>query len=415
MNVRSVQPLRIPAASTKPALRFGSIPEPYVPRTAENARARLLAEIQEQPAVLARMLEEFPANFDRVRVQTIVPSKIVGIAEGSSLNALRIAQPKLEEWTDWDFSFKETDAVPKSANGRFRYFLAVSQSGNTGAVLKAVEELEEARKLPKENFPMLAFTNNPDSTMGKRYGNCFDLGAGEERSIAATKSMTASLMATLLWGLYTGQKKDKNRTQVFQNELGALKTVPSDLKRMLESKKVQRNLQGFAERLRQYRQQTNQMVLLSQGPMADILPEAGLKLTETSRKFVHTNNMESFKHGPRVMLGSQPFTIYVVPPNLSKGQADKFFADVRSHFYMGDSMVFSPNQVSFIRFQNSPEIPQSLKEDLKMTPGDAYRVMTLPPVNSMFSAQFCGLAAFQLLSAELSNYPNDTALQKVVT
>ena len=70
--------------------------------------------------------------------------------------------------------------------------MAISQSGRSPDVVAVVEEARAAGR------PTLAVTNDPGSPLALAAEQVLDLGAGPERSVAATKTYTASLLAVAL-------------------------------------------------------------------------------------------------------------------------------------------------------------------------------------------------------------------------
>lgn len=388
---------------------------------------RLLSEIMEQPACLNRLIHDFPQNFEGITFPGFFTQKLIGIAEGSSYNALKIAAPFIEEFSGLNnFTFD-----PESLENKFEiartvnhpmkrlfeksFFLTVSQSGRTASLLKILDGLQDILGFLDRHAPMVAFTNNPEGTLGSRYGNHFGLQAGEEQSIAATKSMTASIMALLLFGLRLGQKRAWLKRADYQQILATLSDIPHGAERLLQDSSLHQRIQAFARILCD----TNQFVLLSKGPLSLILPEIGLKLTETSSNIVWTDNTESFKHGRKVILhgvkGIRPNCLYLIPPDLSETAAEQLFQDIHSHFYTEGERVFSREGIFFTVFENSPPIPPFLKQALDIRESE---VLTLPASRGIESL-FIGIIAFQLLSYYLAlakgEDPNNPALQKAVT
>jgi glucosamine--fructose-6-phosphate aminotransferase (isomerizing) len=389
--------------------------------------SRLLTEIQEQPLCMDRILSEFPANFGGITFPGLFIQKLIGIGEGSSFNALKIAAPYIEELSGLNnFTFD-----PESLENKFdiaqsvrhpikrllqkTYFLTVSQSGETGSILNIINLIQGEFGFSDKHAPLLTFTNNPEGTLSKQYGNHFALQTGSEQSIAATKSMTASILALLLFGLRLGQKRSwlpLNRYQDFFNQLSSL---PQLLAEFLQNPETHERLKEFCQPLAA----SNQFVLLSKGVLSSALPELGLKLTETSSNIVWTDNTESFKHGRKVILkgikGMSPNCIYIVPPALSEQAAARFFQDIHAHFYSGAEKAFSSENVFFIAFQNSPPVPKELREALNIGPDD---ILTLPRAEGIRSLFLC-IVAFQLLSYYLAlakgENPNNPALEKAVT
>jgi glutamine---fructose-6-phosphate transaminase (isomerizing) len=152
------------------------------------------AEIREQPAVIARLLErERPAlRALAAELRRRRPRYAVVAARGSSDNAARYAQhvfgrilrlpvvlatPSLH--TLYDAPPRFLDAV----------VIGISQSGASPDVVSVVAEGA------RQGAMTVAVTNDATSPLAAAAGHVLDLGAGEERSVAATKTYTASLAA----------------------------------------------------------------------------------------------------------------------------------------------------------------------------------------------------------------------------
>jgi hypothetical protein len=107
--------------------------------------------------------------------------------------------------------------------------------------------------------------------------------------------------------------------------------------------------------------------------------------------------------------------LYLVPADLSETGAQQFFQDIHSHFYTGQEKTFSTEGVFFTMFKNSPPIPDSLKQALRIQDSE---ILTLPASQGIESL-FLAIVAFQLLSYYLAvakgEDPNNPALQKAVT
>jgi glucosamine--fructose-6-phosphate aminotransferase (isomerizing) len=152
------------------------------------------AEICEQPDVIARLLErERPAlRALAAELRRRRPRYAVVAARGSSDNAARYAQhvfgrmlrlpvvlatPSLH--TLYDAPPRFLDAV----------VVGISQSGASPDVISVVAEGA------RQGAMTVAITNDATSPLAAAAAHVLDLGAGEERSVAATKTYTASLAA----------------------------------------------------------------------------------------------------------------------------------------------------------------------------------------------------------------------------
>jgi glucosamine--fructose-6-phosphate aminotransferase (isomerizing) len=374
----------------------------------------------EQPALLQGVLASQAELHPALRWPKSDVRRFLGLAEGSSKHALEMAKPFLDIWSDAAWNIIDPNRlelfirVARDSGVRTfgdTFLLAVSQSGETASILHALSLLAEHRG---ENLPeMLAVTNFAESSLARQAGgNVLPLGVGKEQSIAATKTLTASLMTLLLWGLALGEQRLTLPTESVQRLRSQLAAVPGTLTHLFEGHGIQAATEAFAREL----VAVNHFVLLSKGLMTRILPEAGLKMTETSRNIVYFDNTESFKHGPKVILsatpGATPNTVYMVP--VDAGLAERLYKDIHSHFQSYSAEA--PSRVYFVRFENSPPVPQALSDLLLVRP---QHQLVLPAVFSSFEAMFSGLVAFQLISYYLAalkgDSPDQPDLSKVVT
>jgi glutamine---fructose-6-phosphate transaminase (isomerizing) len=152
------------------------------------------AEIAEQPEVVARLLDR-----ERAAIRALAgdlrrrrPRYAVIAARGSSDNAARYAQHVLGRMLRLPVVLATPslhtlyDAPPRFIDA---IVIGISQSGASPDVVSVVAEGARQGALSA------AITNEPTSPLGTVAGHVLDLGAGEERSVAATKTHTASLAA----------------------------------------------------------------------------------------------------------------------------------------------------------------------------------------------------------------------------
>ena len=160
----------------------------------------LETELREQPAALARLLDqqgarsaELAAAFRRDDVRYVLIA-----SRGSSSNAARYAQYVLGRANRVPVMFATPSLYtiyeqPPRLDGAI--VLGISQSGASPDV-RAV--LAEARR---QGRPTLALTNDPASPLAEEADQVLPLEAGEEKSVAATKTYLNSLGAiALLFG-----------------------------------------------------------------------------------------------------------------------------------------------------------------------------------------------------------------------
>jgi glucosamine--fructose-6-phosphate aminotransferase (isomerizing) len=151
-------------------------------------------EIRAQPEVVARLLEREGPAIDALaaEIRRRQPRYAVLAARGTSDNAARYAQHVLGRVLRLPVVLATPslhtlyDAPPRYADA---VVIGVSQSGASPDVVSVVAEGARQGALTA------AITNAPSSPMAAAAEHVIDLGAGEERSVAATKTYTASLAA----------------------------------------------------------------------------------------------------------------------------------------------------------------------------------------------------------------------------
>ncbi len=173
-------------------------------------RSRLELELREQPDALARLLERQGANaeelgalFRREDVKYLLIA-----SRGSSSNAARYAQYLLGRASRVPVAFATPSLYtlygqPPRLDGAL--VIGISQSGESPDV-RAV--IEQARL---QGRPSIAITNRPDSPIGSAAQAVLPLEAGDELSVAATKTYVNSLGAVALLFAASTQDADARR------------------------------------------------------------------------------------------------------------------------------------------------------------------------------------------------------------
>ncbi len=182
----------------------------------------LYKEIHEQPAVIGRVLHEeigvLQNLAEDIRARDI--SHVIIAARGTSDNAGRYAKyllgsvNRLPVGLATPSLFTIYQKPPRFGNA---LVLGISQSGKSPDI---VSVLTEART---QGALTAAFTNNPDSELGQRVKYVINLHAGEEKSVAATKTYTSELAAI---GLLSASLADNPE---MKNELSKLPEIVEEI------------------------------------------------------------------------------------------------------------------------------------------------------------------------------------------
>jgi glucosamine--fructose-6-phosphate aminotransferase (isomerizing) len=243
---------------------------------------KLLAEIREQPAALARLLEH-EAEYARVaaaaRDRGATTVRMVG--HGSSDNAAAFgvyAFGLLPGWTALRDSITLTVYYGAELDMAGSTAIGLSQSGQTPDV---VEYVERARR---SGAFTIALTNEPGSELASGAEAVLPLGAGAERSIAATKTYLNQVAAL---GLLAAHAAGKGR--VFAEELRVLAARLDELIPELEQT-VPRIALAFTF--------VGRMFVIGRGPEFATAREIALKLLETCRIAAEPLTATDLAHGP---------------------------------------------------------------------------------------------------------------------
>jgi glucosamine--fructose-6-phosphate aminotransferase (isomerizing) len=258
--------------------------------SAEAARAgaqpgpgeKLLAEIREQPPALTRLLEheaEYARAAAAARERGATTVRMVG--HGSSDNAAAYgvyAFGLLPGWTALRDSITLTVYYGAELEMAGSTAIGLSQSGQTPDV---VEYLERARR--SGAFTM-ALTNDPTSELATHAEAVLPLGAGEEESIAATKTYLNQVAALGLLAAHAA-----GRGRMFAEHLRVVADELSELIPALEHTVPQIAL-GFTF--------VGRMFVIGRGPEFATAREIALKLLETCRIAAEPLTATDLAHGP---------------------------------------------------------------------------------------------------------------------
>lgn len=242
--------------------------------------SRFREEIGEQPLLASRMLVESRAAVASIaaRIRESKPRGFVIAARGSSDHAALYAK--------YLFGVRNRTMVALAAPSMFTSYnrpptlegncvIGISQSGEAPDVIAVIEEAV------RQGVVTLAVTNDPDSRLAHAAELLLPLRTGPERSVPASKTYTASLLALAL----ISQALDPDPS--FEAALGQ---VPPALAAALEQ---DAELDRLVPALLAPR-----AIVLGRGFNFSTAEEIALKLTETSYVLARAWSIADFEHGP---------------------------------------------------------------------------------------------------------------------
>ena len=271
--------------------------------------SKMHEEIHEQPEVLGRILDEGWEEIKRAGhgLRNNDLRSIIIAARGTSDNAAYYAKYLFEVLLGIP-TVLASPSVFTLYEGemdlRGMLVVGISQSGESQDILETV------RQSKKLGATALTITNGEGSSMAEIAETHFFLRAGEEESVAATKTYTAQLM--VLYLLASALKgEDSLRKDVLN--------LPEGARQILES-----GWEGTGRyRYAQY------MMVTSRGYNLSTAQEAALKLMETSYVMAQPFSAADLEHGPMAMIGQDFPVIAIVPPGKVRSGLRDLLASLR--------------------------------------------------------------------------------------
>lgn len=254
------------------------------------------AEIHEQPAVLARLLER-QGGAAREIVRSLRGRKVHSIflaARGTSDNAGAYAQYLWGAFNRMPMAlaapslFTFYKRPPRLEN---TLVVAISQSGQSPDITAVVEEAK------RQGVPSVAISNDPRSPLGRAADFVLDVCAGKEEAVAATKSYTAQLMAIAMLSAALDETDER---------WSDLERTPALVEEVLAQDEA---IEQQTERYR-YMQHC---VVLGRGYNYATALEWALKLKELAYVIAEAGSSADFQHGPVAML-DRGFPVLAVAP-----------------------------------------------------------------------------------------------------
>src|SRR4051812_14090763 len=254
------------------------------------------AEAAESAAVAERQLAELTHDMRLLgeRLRAMDPPVVVTCARGSSDHAATFAKYLIEvrartPVTSFAPSTSSLYATPWRHLGG-ALFLAISQSGRSPDIIISARAAKEAGAF------VVAIVNDAHSPLAEVAEVTIPILAGRERSVAATKSFIASLLAILALVAAWTEEDDLNR---------ALADGPEVLHNAwnLDWTPAVAALTGASS-----------LFVISRGLSYAIAQEAALKLKETCGIHAEAFSAAEVKHGPMALVGAG-FPVMMLMPN----------------------------------------------------------------------------------------------------
>lgn len=322
----------------------------------------MLKEINEQPAVLARLLKENKEPVEHlceeIRNRKIEFAYIA--ARGTSSHAAFYAKYILETYVGIPVAFAAPSIItiykgkPKLKNA---LVIGISQSG------KAADVMEVLKEGNKQGAVTLAITNYPDSPMAKEARWHLACLAGEEKSVAATKTYSAQMMVVAMITANLAQDDGLKKQ---------LEKVPTLVNSFLKD-------YGISDELIDKYKQMQECFVLARGMNYPIAMEGALKIQETCYVRAKAHSISDFYHGP-LALAEPAMPVFLIATGTQTKQVNiEMIKTLKAHGV--EPVLITDNE--------DIENPGGRKIVIPVTPGD-------------FTAPFITTAVVQLFACKLS-------------
>lgn len=252
----------------------------------------MLKEIDEQPAVMRRLLSEYVENEETVKIDDHIlnamkaADRLYIVAAGTSYHAGLVGKELFESLanvpTEVHVASEFGYHMPLLSEKPFFVFL--SQSGETADSRQVLVKVNEMM------YPSLTITNSANSTLSREATYTLLLHAGPEIAVASTKAYTAQIAVEALLakalGTVTGQVK-----AIDYDVYHELTAVANAMQAMVDEK------ESINDLAKEFLSETRNAFYIGRGIDYDVSIEAALKLKEVS--YVQTEGFASgeLKHG----------------------------------------------------------------------------------------------------------------------
>lgn len=267
-------------------------------------KSSMETEIFEQSEILGHLLNTHinDSNYILIDIPTDI-EKIVLVASGSSYHCARYAADLfgniagIEARAMYSSEFLLKSAVPHENN---ILYVFITQSGETTDTNKALSRAKEF------GVRTMCVTNKIGSTIWQASDFKVDCHAGEEKSIAATKSLTSQMLCLTLVVLKYASLKNIDITPYIEH----LRVLPEAITKTYE-------LQPEINKAAKFLSKFKDIVITADGISYALAKETSLKIKETSYINIIAMILGEFMHGHVAVLNNKIPLIYITDCDLS--------------------------------------------------------------------------------------------------
>ena len=270
---------------------------------------KMFSEISETPDVFSRLINseaQFQQAAEKIKARNI--TNVIILARGTSDNAGHYLKFLIEVKLGLPVGLASPSSVSiygAKVDFKDTLVIALSQSGRSPDLITFASAAKEGKAL------LITMTNNSDSPLANVGDLHIDLSAGLEVAVAATKSYSAELLASLL---------------LVDSWIGNMSAGRSHL--VVSSRECIANLgevDSFANSLDAKRE----IVVIGRGYAYANAKELALKIQETSYIPVQGMSSADYQHGPIATLNSDSQVIVLSPSGMPKKALEDSMVRIR--------------------------------------------------------------------------------------
>jgi len=255
-------------------------------------------EIRQQPDVLKNLIEKYITKENKISFN--LPEgvkKLTFVASGSSYHCAGMVAKLFREFANIKASCEYASEFYISKNLFIEpntLYIFISQSGET------FDTVESLKKVKSQGGKTLCITNCIDSSLWKMCDYKILSEAGEEKSIASTKALSAQLLCMYLVMLEFLDSKGHK----IEPEILAIKKLPDFVKKFLDESE---QIKAAAARIAKF----PNIVILGTKYYYSVAKEGALKIKETSYIDANAYPQGEFLHGHVAVLNNKPVLVAI--------------------------------------------------------------------------------------------------------
>jgi glucosamine--fructose-6-phosphate aminotransferase (isomerizing) len=249
------------------------------------AETHMRREVAEIPEAVRRLIEGSAAELAEAgaAIRAHDPKFVITVARGSSDHASTFMKYAVELTAGLAVA-SVGPSIASIYGAKLKLAgaccLAISQSGKSPDIVAMAEEARKGGALT------IALTNTPGSPLVAVAHHAIDIAAGQEKSVAATKSFVNSAVAGLALMAHATENEDL---------LAALVELPGHLADAIDC-----DWSDLASAL----DHAHSLFILGRGPSSAIANEAALKFKETCGMHAEAFSAAEVMHGPLALVGA---------------------------------------------------------------------------------------------------------------